>query len=314
MRAAPARPSVRRMLRRLRSETAGQTAAEYAGVLLVVAAFVMALASSGVPGRVSDGLERAVCSIGGGCETPAAARPAVAVRTEGAGRPARAVRDDVLHPGEDELVGDHEDGGTATGGEPGARAAFIGVIKKGACKLPGIKQICKWTFGRLEQEAVKACTQSVAACRALIDKVCKVSRKACQLTQDLSCLALDVLCKRKVAAGPRLVRPFVGQRHRILDELDRASTRFGKARTKGRILIESRDVRSPDPAAAAREAFRRLTRGPHVSEISRTTTQWTVRTPEGRVIRLRRPEASSTKTWTVDVEGGARHVKYKFLP
>jgi len=41
----------------------GQTAAEYMGVLLLVAAIVVALASFGLPERVGDGIERALCRI-----------------------------------------------------------------------------------------------------------------------------------------------------------------------------------------------------------------------------------------------------------
>jgi len=44
----------------------GQTAAEYMGVLLVVAVVVIALASSGVPGSVARGIDRALCTISGG--------------------------------------------------------------------------------------------------------------------------------------------------------------------------------------------------------------------------------------------------------
>ena len=41
----------------------GQTAAEYMGVLLVVAAIVAAVAALGLPGTVSGGVERAICQI-----------------------------------------------------------------------------------------------------------------------------------------------------------------------------------------------------------------------------------------------------------
>ena len=46
----------------MRSER-GQTAAEYLGALLLVAAIVAALFASGVPEKVADGVQKAVCSI-----------------------------------------------------------------------------------------------------------------------------------------------------------------------------------------------------------------------------------------------------------
>jgi hypothetical protein len=51
----------------------GQTAAEYLGVLLVVAALVAAVAGSGLGHRLGGWLSRQVCAIGGGdCAAPAA--------------------------------------------------------------------------------------------------------------------------------------------------------------------------------------------------------------------------------------------------
>ena len=45
----------------------GQTAAEYMGVLLLVAVIIGTLAVSGLPGAIADAAARSVCTIAGGC-------------------------------------------------------------------------------------------------------------------------------------------------------------------------------------------------------------------------------------------------------
>ena len=60
------------MARRWRSE-AGQTAAEYLGVLVVVAAMVAGVAASGIAPRIAGAVERAVCTIAGSCAAATAA-------------------------------------------------------------------------------------------------------------------------------------------------------------------------------------------------------------------------------------------------
>jgi len=54
------------------TDARGQTAAEYLGVLLLVAAIVAAVVTLGVGTSIASGLERAICSIGAGetCEGP----------------------------------------------------------------------------------------------------------------------------------------------------------------------------------------------------------------------------------------------------
>jgi Bacterial TSP3 repeat len=60
-------------MRRLRAQS-GQSAAEYVGLLLLVATIIGALATSGIPGRVADAVQGALCDIAGaGC--PAEASP-----------------------------------------------------------------------------------------------------------------------------------------------------------------------------------------------------------------------------------------------
>jgi hypothetical protein len=54
---------------------AGQTAAEYLGLLLIVSLIVAALVSAGVAGHVARTIDAAVCTIGGGDCAPAAAAP-----------------------------------------------------------------------------------------------------------------------------------------------------------------------------------------------------------------------------------------------
>jgi len=61
---------------RLRSQS-GQTAAEYVGALLLVAAILAALLAAGVPGSIAEGARDAVCRIAGfdACDAPAEAAP-----------------------------------------------------------------------------------------------------------------------------------------------------------------------------------------------------------------------------------------------
>ncbi|MFF7732886.1 hypothetical protein [Streptomyces sp. NPDC007984] len=61
--------SLERMIRWRRDE--GQTAVEYAGLIAVVAAIIVALSVGGLGGRVSDGIRSAVCEVTGtACPTP----------------------------------------------------------------------------------------------------------------------------------------------------------------------------------------------------------------------------------------------------
>ncbi|WP_338782790.1 hypothetical protein [Streptomyces sp. DG1A-41] len=61
--------SLARMIRWRRDE--GQTAVEYAGLVAVVAAIILALSVGGLGGRIADGIESAVCSVTGtACSAP----------------------------------------------------------------------------------------------------------------------------------------------------------------------------------------------------------------------------------------------------
>jgi Flp pilus assembly pilin Flp len=58
-----------RMIRWRRDE--GQTAVEYAGLIAVVAAIIIALSVGGLGGRIADGIQSAVCSVTGtACPAP----------------------------------------------------------------------------------------------------------------------------------------------------------------------------------------------------------------------------------------------------
>lgn len=115
---------------------AGQTAAEYLGVLLVVAAIIVAIGASGIAGTVSREIESAICSIGGGpCESQADSQPddgnGAALAQIRERTPQRAaeerqrqqsaaesiLRDDVSTP---QVVGDSS---AVPAGEPGASIA-----------------------------------------------------------------------------------------------------------------------------------------------------------------------------------------------
>lgn len=61
--------SLARMIRWRRDE--GQTAVEYAGLVAVVAAIIVALSVGGLGGRIADGIQSAVCSVTGtACPAP----------------------------------------------------------------------------------------------------------------------------------------------------------------------------------------------------------------------------------------------------
>ncbi|MFI6376359.1 Flp family type IVb pilin [Streptomyces sp. NPDC050546] len=61
--------SIARMIRWRRDE--GQTAVEYAGLVAVVAAIILALSVGGLGGRIADGIQSAVCSVTGtACAAP----------------------------------------------------------------------------------------------------------------------------------------------------------------------------------------------------------------------------------------------------
>ncbi|MCK8435443.1 hypothetical protein G3I77_21210 [Streptomyces sp. D2-8] len=61
--------SLGRMIRWRRDE--GQTAVEYAGLIAVVAAIIVALSVGGLGGRIADGIQSAVCSVTGtACPAP----------------------------------------------------------------------------------------------------------------------------------------------------------------------------------------------------------------------------------------------------
>jgi Flp pilus assembly pilin Flp len=114
--------SLARMIRWRRDE--GQTAVEYAGLIAVVAAIIVALSVGGLGGRIADGIQSAVCSVtgmacpasqGDGTETGAAEGDD---GTQKGGSDA----DTGAGPGGDAHAdgGVHADGGTGTDGGDGA--------------------------------------------------------------------------------------------------------------------------------------------------------------------------------------------------
>jgi Flp pilus assembly pilin Flp len=120
--------SLARMIRWRRDE--GQTAVEYAGLIAVVAAIIVALSVGGLGGRIADGIQSAVCSVtgmacpasqGDGTETGAAEGDD---GTQKGGSDA----DTGAGPGGDAHAdgGVHDDGGTGTDGGDGAEGSGTG--------------------------------------------------------------------------------------------------------------------------------------------------------------------------------------------
>lgn len=87
--------------RRLRDE-GGQTAAEYVGIIVLVAAIIAALAATGVAGTIGGGIEDGVCAIVGSCDQEGG--------TETGDDPGATTVDPQLTSGErTELLGDPQD-------------------------------------------------------------------------------------------------------------------------------------------------------------------------------------------------------------
>lgn len=118
--------SLERMIRWRRDE--GQTAVEYAGLIAVVAAIIVALSVGGLGGRIADGIQSAVCSVtgtacpasqGDGTETGAAEGDD---GTGEGGSDADTGGGTGAGPGGDAHAdgGVHADGGTGTDGGDGA--------------------------------------------------------------------------------------------------------------------------------------------------------------------------------------------------
>ncbi|MDQ0750977.1 Flp pilus assembly pilin Flp [Streptomyces africanus] len=124
--------SLERMIRWRRDE--GQTAVEYAGLIAVVAAIIVALSVGGLGGRIADGIQSAVCSVtgmacpasqGDGTETGAAEGDD---GTREGGSDADTGGGTGAGPGGDAHAdgGVHADGGTGTDGGDGADGGSTG--------------------------------------------------------------------------------------------------------------------------------------------------------------------------------------------
>ncbi|MZF88723.1 hypothetical protein [Streptomyces sp. SID5643] len=115
--------SLPRMIRWRRDE--GQTAVEYAGLIAVVAAIIVALSVGGLGGRIADGIQSAVCSVTGtACPAP-----------QGDGTETGAAGDDdgARHDGSDTGAGgDGANGETGAGGDSGTQAGAGGQEGTGA--------------------------------------------------------------------------------------------------------------------------------------------------------------------------------------
>ncbi|MBB6076626.1 hypothetical protein [Streptomyces paradoxus] len=106
--------SLGRMIRWRRDE--GQTAVEYAGLIAVVAAIIVALSLGGLGGRIADGIQSAVCSV-----TGTACPPPQGDGTEtGAAGDNDGARHDDSSAGTDGGNGADPDGGARADGGPGA--------------------------------------------------------------------------------------------------------------------------------------------------------------------------------------------------
>ncbi|MFF7792271.1 hypothetical protein [Streptomyces sp. NPDC007991] len=103
--------SLARMIRWRRDD--GQTAVEYAGLVAVVAAIIVALSVGGLGGRIADGIQSAVCSVTGtACPAP---------QGDGTETGAAGDNDGARHDGSD-TGADGADGGDSTGPDGGAGA------------------------------------------------------------------------------------------------------------------------------------------------------------------------------------------------
>lgn len=112
--------SLGRMIRWRRDE--GQTAVEYAGLIAVVAAIIVALSVGGLGGRIADGIQSAVCSVTG---TACSAPQGDGTETGAAGDNDRARQDDSAAGtdggnGADPDGDANADGGPDADGETGA--------------------------------------------------------------------------------------------------------------------------------------------------------------------------------------------------
>jgi Flp pilus assembly pilin Flp len=104
--------SLRRMIRWRRDE--GQTAVEYAGLIAVVAAIIVALSVGGLGGRIADGIQSAVCSVTGtACPAP---------KGDGTETGAAGDNDDAQHGGPNADADADADGGNGPAPDGGANA------------------------------------------------------------------------------------------------------------------------------------------------------------------------------------------------
>lgn len=297
----------------------GQTTAEYVGLLFVVAAIVLVVASSAsdVGRTISCAISNQMERIGGGSrscgeQTPenigrGAAPAAADASVEPAGVATQPTGSD---PEAGALVGEFEGvGGYPISGGTGARAAFV---KKLGCKIPGVKQICKWTIDRLEDELVKACARSLKACNQLVEKVCKVGRKVCDIARQLACFTLGILCRAKgvaTKASARIVAKFAARRQRIIDRLEERAVPATRKGARGRVIT------SANPKQEAHRIYRDLKRGPGIKVIKDEPDLKVFTTPSGTTIKLRGTRAkSSTGEWTIDViysKTNQKHYKFR---
>ncbi|MBX9366704.1 hypothetical protein [Streptomyces sp. WAC04114] len=107
--------SLARMIRWRQDE--GQTAVEYAGLIAVVAAIIVALSVGGLGGRIADGIQSAICSVTGtACRAP----QGDGTETGAAGDNDDAQQDGQV-PGADGGNGADPDGDTATNDDAGTQ-------------------------------------------------------------------------------------------------------------------------------------------------------------------------------------------------
>ncbi|WP_158761752.1 hypothetical protein [Streptomyces sp. NRRL S-146] len=106
--------SLARMIRWRRDE--GQTAVEYAGLIAVVAAIIVALSVGGLGGRIADGIQSAVCSVTG---TACPARQGDGTETDAAGDDDGAQQDGSVGGADGGNGADPDGGANADGGAGG---------------------------------------------------------------------------------------------------------------------------------------------------------------------------------------------------